>query len=47
MVLSSIACDRLSAIDGADAMQDRAHVTLHRRHADDEMLGDLRVRVSA
>ena len=47
MVLSNIACDRLSAIDGAHTMQDRANVTLHCRHADDETLSDLRVRVSA
>src|ERR1700680_1648585 len=47
MVLSKIACDRLRAIDGAHTMQDRANVTLHCRHADDETLGDLRVRISA
>jgi hypothetical protein len=47
MVLSNIACDRLSAIDGAHTMQDRANVTLHCRHADNETLGDLRVRISA
>src|ERR1700691_3691124 len=46
MVLSNIACDRLSAIDGAHTMQDRANVSLYRRHADNETLGDLRVRIS-